>query len=154
MSLRYAFITASLTLAASAAVDKECYDYTTEKSCMTASQNGEKCSWCNSAAVGSSCNTETDAQALPSSIFFCEYQAALAASAPVDKECYDYTTEKSCMTASQNGEKCSWCNSAAVGSSCNTQTDAQALPSSIFFCEYQTSSIVDRIFRFIFNWRQ
>ena len=70
-------------------------------------------------------------------------------------ECFDYTTEKSCMSASQGSENCAWCKSAAVGSSCNTESDAKSLPDSIFFCEYQTPvTFVQKALNFLFNWRQ
>ena len=61
-----------------------CEAITSESTCMSSSEGDEACAWCSSGAVGASCQKTSDAQALPSSIFECEYQTAYAA----------YTTEK------------------------------------------------------------
>jgi hypothetical protein len=42
------------------------------------------------------------------------------------------------MAASADGVKCSWCSSGAVGSACYPETDAKSLPTSIFYCKYQS----------------
>jgi len=111
-----------------------CDTLTSEKTCMTGTTDTEKCAWCNSAAVGGTCFIESDAKTLPSSVFQCEYQKSkLRATA-----CDSITAEKTCLTESANGEKCAWCKSAAVGSTCFPESDANSLPSSVFQCEYQT----------------
>lgn len=51
--------------------------------------------------------------------------------------CNDITTESKCMSSSDGGEKCAWCKSAAVSDACNKESDAKALPASVFDCEYQ-----------------
>ena len=51
--------------------------------------------------------------------------------------CEAITDESTCMSSSEGSEKCAWCSSGAVGASCQTTSDAQALPSSVFECEYQ-----------------
>ena len=56
-----------------------CAAITTESTCMASMDGGEACSWCSSGAVGSSCQKESEAKALPSSVFECEYQTAYAA---------------------------------------------------------------------------
>lgn len=115
-----------------------CDSVTTEKTCLaTTSSNGVKCAWCNSAAVGSTCFEETDAKALPSSVFSCKYQSAYGVAAA---SCDEYTTEKSCMSGSANNEKCAWCSSAAVGSTCFPTSDAKSLPSSVFSCKFQDNA--------------
>ena len=112
-----------------------CDTITSEKTCMTGTSGTDKCAWCNSAAVGGTCFTETDAKTLPSSVFQCEYQKAKLRAAT---SCDGVTSEKTCMTTTAAGAKCSWCNSAAVGGTCFTEADAKSLPSSVFQCEYQT----------------
>ena len=115
----------------------ECDTVTSEKTCLVSSSATEKCSWCNSAAVGGTCFPESDAKSLPSSVFQCEYQkVALKTSA-----CDSVTSEKTCMTTLSGSEKCAWCNSAAVGATCFPESDAKSLPSSVFQCEYQTVGI-------------
>lgn len=116
-----------------------CDASTSEKTCMTAvdSATGDKCSWCNSAAVGGTCFTSTDAKSLPSSVFQCKYQVYGESAATCDS----VTSEKTCMTSSSATEKCSWCNSAAVGGTCFVESDAKSLPSSVFQCEYQKSAL-------------
>ena len=111
-----------------------CDAYTSESKCMSGSVDGEKCSWCKSAAVGATCFKESDAKSLPSSIYACEYQTKATAAAA---GCDAYTSESKCMAASVDGEKCSWCKSAAVGATCFKESDAKSLPSSIYACEYQ-----------------
>jgi hypothetical protein len=49
-----------------------------EKTCLSSSEGSEHCSWCVSAATGKGCYKESDAKALPSSIFQCEYSASYA----------------------------------------------------------------------------
>jgi hypothetical protein len=112
-----------------------CDAFTSEKTCMANSAAGEKCAWCSSAAVGSTCFPESDAKGLPSSVFTCKYQAAYSLAAATS--CDAYTSEKTCMSGTAGGEKCSWCNSAAVGSTCFSESDAKSLPSSVFTCNYQ-----------------
>ena len=121
-----------------------CDSYTSEKSCMAASEGSDHCSWCSSAAAGKLCLKESDAKTLPSSVFACEYVAAysatpmLRASVKDDAICFDYTDKNTCMVKTEGTQKCCWCTSAAVSSSCNNQVDAQSLPSSIFHCECPT----------------
>ncbi len=114
-----------------------CDSITTEKSCMISDSDGEKCSWCKSAAVGGTCFIESDAKSLPSSVFDCEYQKVQLKTT----ECDSITSEKTCMSANSDGVNCSWCKSAAVGSTCFVETDAKSLPTSVFQCEYQASTI-------------
>mmetsp|Transcript_29207 Transcript_29207/g.21740 ORF Transcript_29207/g.21740 Transcript_29207/m.21740 type:complete len:198 (-) Transcript_29207:282-875(-) len=110
-----------------------CDTYTSESSCLAGNEDGEKCSWCNSAAVGATCFKESDAKSLPSSVFQCKYQKM-----PLHTTaCDSITKESACMSGSSNGEKCAWCNSAAVGGTCFVESDAKSLPSSVFQCEYQ-----------------
>jgi hypothetical protein len=110
-----------------------CDEFTTEKTCLTGIVGNDKCSWCKSAAVGSTCFSETDAKSLPSSVFQCEYQQVVLKST----DCDSITSEKTCLVSNSNGEKCSWCKSAAVGGTCFVESDAKSLPSSVFNCEYQ-----------------
>lgn len=110
-----------------------CDTVTSQKSCMASSSGSEKCVWCNSAAVGGTCFIESDAHSLPSSVFQCDFQKRLKTTT-----CDGNTSEKTCMSAtSSTGVKCSWCNSAAVGSTCFEETDAKGLPSSVFTCKFQ-----------------
>ncbi len=54
--------------------------------------------------------------------------------------CSDYSkNQASCLKATEDGVKCSFCSSAAAGTTCMKETDAKTLPSSIFQCTYQTS---------------
>lgn len=56
-----------------------CESFNSDKSkCLAATENGVKCAYCTSGAVGSECLTETDAKGLPSSVFQCSYAAAKA----------------------------------------------------------------------------
>jgi len=111
-----------------------CDSYNTdEKKCLTAQENGVNCAYCTSGAVGAECLTETDAQGLPTSVFRCTYQAAKAVKA---SGCESQKDKTSCLKATEAGEKCAYCTSAAVGASCNKESDAKALPSSVFKCEY------------------
>ena len=105
-----------------------------ESACMTSTSGSEKCSWCNSAAVGGTCFIESDAKSLPSSVFQCEYQKSMLKAATT---CDGLTSEKSCMSSAFDGQKCSWCTSGAVGATCFNEADAKTLPSSVFQCEYQ-----------------
>jgi hypothetical protein len=132
--MRFFVLLASLLSVASAATS--CDEYTSEKTCMTGTAGTDKCAWCNSAAVGSTCFSESDAKGLPSSVFQCEYQAAYVKKVAATS-CDEYTTQQTCMVGTANGEKCSWCNSAAVGSTCFSESDAKSLPSSVFQCQYQ-----------------
>ncbi|RYH05309.1 hypothetical protein EON65_45060 [archaeon] len=111
-----------------------CDEFTSEKNCMSGVANNEKCAWCSSAAVGSTCFPESDAKGLPSSVFTCKFQPAYGVAAA---SCDEYTSEKTCMSGVANNEKCSWCSSAAVGSTCFPESDAKGLPSSVFSCEFQ-----------------
>lgn len=106
---------------------------TDEKMCLTAQANGVNCAYCTSGAVGAECLTETDAQGLPTSVFRCTYQDAKAVKA---SGCEAQKDKTSCLKATEAGEKCAYCTSAAVGASCNKESDAKALPSSVFKCEY------------------
>lgn len=51
--------------------------------------------------------------------------------------CADLKSEKSCMSGSEGSTACSWCSSGAVSDACYKETDAKALPSSVFECEFQ-----------------
>mmetsp|Transcript_6597 Transcript_6597/g.10795 ORF Transcript_6597/g.10795 Transcript_6597/m.10795 type:complete len:151 (+) Transcript_6597:72-524(+) len=109
----------------------ECYDYTKESQCTSSFEGDEKCLWCESAAVSASCVKESDAATLPSSVFQCHGLKTKAAG------CETYTDHDSCMSATQEGETCAWCKSAAVSASCAVKSQAETLPSSVFQCEYQ-----------------
>lgn len=103
------------------------------KNCLAAKDDsGVKCSWCSSAAVGSTCFSETDAKSLPSSIYSCQYQKVMSGA----NSCDEYKSEKSCLSGTAGSSKCSWCKSAAVGATCFSEDDAKSLPSSIYACEY------------------
>ncbi len=132
--MKFYFLLASFLSVAFAATS--CDEYTSEKTCMNGTIGTEKCAWCKSAAVGSTCFSESDAKGLPTSVFQCKYQAAYSFKTGVSS-CDEYTTEKNCMAGTVGSEKCSWCNSAAVGSTCFPESDAKSLPSSVFQCEYQ-----------------
>ncbi len=54
-------------------------------------------------------------------------------------ESYGKDTKK-CLANSEDGVKCASCSSAAAGTNCMKETDAQGLPSSVFQCTYQSSS--------------
>eukprot|EP00388_Colpodella_angusta_P036134 GDKK01038091.1.p1 GENE.GDKK01038091.1~~GDKK01038091.1.p1 ORF type:complete len:216 (+),score=56.64 GDKK01038091.1:43-648(+) len=109
-----------------------------ESTCMKTSAGSDKCSWCNSAAVGGTCFTESDAKSLPSSVFQCEYQKSLKLQKATT--CDGVTSEKTCMTSTFDGNKCSWCTSGAVGATCFNEADAKTLPTSVFECEYQKAT--------------
>jgi hypothetical protein len=47
------------------------------------------------------------------------------------------------LSSTESDVKCSWCSSAAVGSTCFLETDAKGLPSSVFTCEFQASYYAD-----------
>ena len=58
-----------------------CSDYSkNQASCLKSSEDGVKCSFCSSAAAGTTCMKETDAKTLPSSVFQCTYQAGVSQS--------------------------------------------------------------------------
>jgi len=58
-----------------------CSDYSkNQASCLKSSEDGVKCSFCSSAAAGTTCMKETDAKTLPSSVFQCTYQSAVSQS--------------------------------------------------------------------------
>ena len=63
---------------ASAASD--CYSQTRkgQSVCLTSSEAGEHCAWCHSASSGDSCMKESDASGLPTTVFQCTYQPAIA----------------------------------------------------------------------------
>ena len=46
--------------------------------------------------------------------------------------CEAITNEATCLSSMQGNEACAWCTSGAVGTSCQTESDAKALPSSVF----------------------
>ncbi len=123
---------ATLTYVTAAAT---CDSYTSEKSCMAASEGSDHCSWCSSAAAGKLCLKESDAKTLPTSVFECKYVSAYSAAAAA-ATCDSYTSEKSCMAASEGSDHCSWCSSAAAGKLCLKESDAKTLPTSVFECEY------------------
>lgn len=54
--------------------------------------------------------------------------------------CSDYSkNQASCLKSSEDGVKCSFCSSAAAGTTCMKETDAKTLPSSVFQCAYQSA---------------
>merc|ERR1712146_57544 len=59
-----------------------CDGITDEKTCMSSSEGSEACAWCESGAVGTSCQKQSDAESLPAAVFACEYQQAYAAYTP------------------------------------------------------------------------
>ena len=109
----------------------ECYDYKDESKCTSSFEGDEKCVWCKSAAVSASCVKESDAATLPPSVFQCSGLQTKEAG------CDSYTDHDSCMSATEDGETCAWCKSAAVSPSCAKKSQAETLPSSVFQCEYQ-----------------
>ena len=119
--------------------ESTCEAHMDESSCMSSSEGDEACSWCSSGAVGTSCQKESEAKALPSAVFECEYQTAYAAYVKPSGTCEDITDESTCMSSSEGSEACSWCSSGAVGTSCQTESEAKSLPSAVFECEYQTA---------------
>jgi uncharacterized protein YodC (DUF2158 family) len=127
------FIVLTILFVVFARSEAVCDANKSEKSCMSSTEDSEKCSWCMSAAVGATCFKESDAKSLPSSIYNCEYQKVMTAETTCDAN----KSEKSCMAAEEGDVKCSWCKSAAVGATCFMETDAKTLPSSIYACEYQ-----------------
>lgn len=127
------FILMIVSLMAFAQAATSCDQFTAESTCLANSINGVKCSWCNSAAVGATCFSETDAKSLPSSVFQCEFQKLTLKAT----ECDSIKSESTCLSSNSKGEKCSWCNSAAVGGTCFVESDAKSLPSSVFQCEFQ-----------------
>lgn len=92
------------------------------------------CEWCTSGAVGDSCMSTEDASALPSSVFTCSGPKVAAVQATT---CENIKDESACMSSSEGSTTCSWCTSGAVGASCMLSSDASALPSSVFQCEFQ-----------------
>jgi cellobiose phosphorylase len=120
----------------------DCNSIKKETQCMSASENGEACSWCQSAAVGNTCFKESDAQTLPTDVFQCKYQGFKDLLAT---DCNSIKKETQCMSASENGEACSWCQSAAVGNTCFKESDAETLPTDVFQCKYQSNWIMDLV---------
>jgi hypothetical protein len=132
--MQFFIVLAVLCLVFTQSFAANCDANSSEKSCMAAKDSaGAKCSWCKSAAVGATCFSEADAKSLPASIYDCEYQKVMSEVTSCDA----YTSESKCMSGSVDGEKCSWCKSAAVGATCFKESDAKSLPSSIYACEYQ-----------------
>ena len=82
---------------------------------MSSSEGDEACAWCTSGAVGASCQKTSDAQALPSSIFQCEYQVAYAT----------YTTEKK---ADVKDTDCTQCTGSGPCAQCAACVDSQDGP--------------------------
>ncbi len=79
MSFVYSLLILAVIFACANAL---CSDYAkNQRGCMTASEDGVKCAFCSSAAAGTTCLKESDAQSLPTSIFQCSYQSALASPA-------------------------------------------------------------------------
>lgn len=73
--------------------------------------------------------------------------------------CNGLKSHDSCMAASEDGEACSWCESAAVDDACYKESDAKSLPSSVFFCEYAPVSLLDmgskylaKVVDIVFGW--
>ena len=65
----------------------------------------------------------------------------LAFAAKVNADgCEAITDQSTCMTSSEGSEACAWCTSGAVGTSCQKASDAQALPSAVFECSYQSAA--------------
>jgi GH25 family lysozyme M1 (1,4-beta-N-acetylmuramidase) len=95
----------------------------------------KNCSWCSSGAVGDSCVSNEDAAALPSSVFTCTKNVD-AYYFMSSNDCESFSDESKCM----NSHECSWCDSAAVGSSCMSSSDAAGLPAAVFTCKDASSS--------------
>ena len=116
-----------LLLAVTSVSASDCDSITSQASCASAS-----CAWCTSGAVGDSCVSPEDAAALPSAVFSCSTGAAV--------ENYHFMATSSCESVSAEDKctstsGCSWCDSAAVGSSCMSSSDASALPAAVFTCK-------------------
>mmetsp|Transcript_30387 Transcript_30387/g.46532 ORF Transcript_30387/g.46532 Transcript_30387/m.46532 type:complete len:307 (-) Transcript_30387:73-993(-) len=103
-------------------------DYSDHDSCV----DNSKCTWCECAAVPSSCHDWATAESLPQSVFDCEgvsKSRSLLMSLTAEPTCGDISSEDSC-----NKSDCSWCVSAAVPSACYDPEVAKTLPSSVFSC--------------------
>jgi len=125
--LRLVFTVAVVLLAvAGLAAATDCDSMTSKSACATAS-----CSWCTSGAVGDSCVSPEDAAALPSAVFSCSPSVTASYHFMTTSSCEAETDADKCTSTSG----CSWCDSAAVGSSCMSSDDAAALPSSVFTCK-------------------
>jgi len=121
-------------LQGTAAASTTCDAYNAdEKKCLSSTESGAKCAYCTSGAVGAECLKEDDAKSLPSSVFRCTYQTASLKAAGCESHNSDKTT---CLKSTESGEKCAYCTSGAVGSECVKESDAKALPSSVFHCDY------------------
>ena len=112
--------------------DSSCDSLKDHDSCLSAG-----CAFCESGAVGSSCNTVEDAKDLPAAVFSCDYPDAKKALYKNAKKivkgdsCEPITDSSKCLAAG-----CAFCESGAVGSSCNTVEDAKDLPAAVFSCEF------------------
>jgi hypothetical protein len=122
----------------------DCAKLKDENTCNAAS----KCSWCKSAAVRSACNSIESAKTLPDSIFSC----SKLSEEPVEEKPHMYANfwlrddQDDCSKLKdQNScdalDKCSWCKSAAVRSSCNSLENARALPPAVFACDKVTEEM-------------
>jgi hypothetical protein len=80
----------------------------------------------------------TIAKALPASIFDCGFSKTVKDTPAL---CENVKEESSCSGAVEaDGEKCYWCESAAVSSSCFNLTIAEGLPPTIFDCGFKFST--------------
>ena len=126
-------------LAVSTATDASCADYTEEKECLT--QYGvtpfigtdSSCAFC--AASGCMSLLEGTYKSFWGET--CTFPDNRAYVYVATSGCASQTSEKTCLSAVEESEKCAYCSSAAVGASCYKESDAKSLPSSIFSCEYQ-----------------
>merc|ERR1711871_1055813 len=71
----------------------------------------------------------------------CVYESSVAAPKPkaaaASSTCEGITNKDTCMSSMEGDEACAWCESGAVGTSCQKQSDAESLPAAVFACEYQ-----------------
>ncbi len=116
----------------------DCESVSDQKTCTSSSG----CSWCDSAAVGSSCMSSDDAAGLPAAVFTCtdaSVSKKLGVTAKPSTDNYYFMSTSDCESVSDqktctSSSGCSWCDSAAVGSSCMSSDDAAGLPAAVFTC--------------------
>lgn len=81
----------SVLAGACTAANVTCTDVTTQKECLSDTEDGTPCYWCTSRAVKSSCFNEEQAKKLPPAVFNCS--AAAQTETPVSPPTYDSTSE-------------------------------------------------------------
>ena len=67
----------------------------------------------------------------------CVYESSSVKSTSKGASCDDISDKETCMSTMESDEACAWCESGAVGTSCQKQSDAESLPSAVFECSYQ-----------------